>query len=443
MAYASTLDVVRLTGIGVEVVDENVGTGDNSETDFDLDNDNVIASSYSLYYGASGSNSMTDLTETTHYTLDKDSGRILLTAAGVTELGTSVLYAKYIHSPKMSDTVINSFLDKADEEVDRLTGRYWGAATARTEFFDGRRTFKYPTTNEPYFRDWDQPDTVNVRGNVTEVSHVYFLSKGDTFSVVKSDDGGSFTDNTDEANSVAGTAFDVFASTPANADKIYFGNDLKFYGITSRLLPVGVDSGSTNIVWEYWNGTWNTITPSENVSSASDFMANGRITFAVDDMADWVTTAVDSSDSLYFLRAVATAADYSTAPKAVHFALDQDSVVSEEIPLSEIDWDGTGRITFVNKRIPDGNRVVKVIYREGESSTNVLITELASLLIGLRIYANITGGSYDDKTTFSLGRKSVSIGEVYVNVREVVTQFKNRIDDLVKRMGKKTSISVI
>ena len=78
MVLTTTLRVVQRAGIGIQRVDENVGTGDNNETDYDLDKTKIIAGSYSLYHAPSGSNDMTGLTETTQYTLDKDSGRIVL-----------------------------------------------------------------------------------------------------------------------------------------------------------------------------------------------------------------------------------------------------------------------------------------------------------------------------------------------------------------------------
>ena len=96
MAYTTTLSAIRTMGIGVEVQNETLGTGDNLEDSFDLANGNVVASSYTVEYGASGSNDLTELTETTHYTIDKDAGSLLLTSAGVTALSTNVFI---IHSP--------------------------------------------------------------------------------------------------------------------------------------------------------------------------------------------------------------------------------------------------------------------------------------------------------------------------------------------------------
>jgi hypothetical protein len=442
--YTDSESVVALTGVGVNVVDENVGTGDSSETDFDLDNDNIIDGTYTLYYGASGSNSMTDLVEGTDYSLDKDSGRILLTSTGVTTLGTNVLYAKYVYSPKITNSELVNLLEATDEEIDRMTGRTWGTPETKTEFFDGRERFTYPTTDEPYARDWDEPDFVQLKGNVTEINYVYFLTKGATFSKVYSDDGGSYTDNTSETNSLDGTAFNVFAATPADDDAIYFSTPYRFYGMTFRLGTAGVDSGSTSITWQYYNGSaWSTFTPTAHTTGADKFTASGKISWEPSDMDDWSKTSVNSSSDYYYIRAVATTADYSTAPTMVFAGLDNESVVQKEIAPQYYDLSDYGRLTFVQDRVPNGNRIVKVIYKHGETSTNPLIKELASLLTGIKIYAKITGGSYDDLTSYTIGRKTASVGEVYVNVAEVVKQYRARVKEIMAQLGQRVDIVAI
>jgi hypothetical protein len=178
MAYATNLQFAERSGLGIRVVDENVGTGDNSTTSFDLDNDNIISGSYTLQHAPSDSNSMVALTETTHYTLDKESGRIVLTADGVTALGTDILYATYWYIENFSDSVITDLLSVADDEVDKLTGRSWGTSTSITEYHNGRKTSEYPTTDRPYDTDWDQPDFIMLKKwPVTKVDNVLLLSE--------------------------------------------------------------------------------------------------------------------------------------------------------------------------------------------------------------------------------------------------------------------------
>jgi hypothetical protein len=296
--YTDAKNMVIFGGFGVLVVDESLGTGDGTELDYDLKNGNVIDDSYSLYYGASGSNSMTDLVEGTHYSIDLDAGRILLTSSGATELGTNVLYAKYIHSPKISNSFLNQFIPQIQAEVDAITGNTWGEATTYTEYFDGRRTSEYPTTDAPFATDWDEPDFI----------------------------------------------------------------ELKYKGI-------------------------NSIT------------------------------------SLQFLDKTGTATDTLTS--------------------SDYTFDPNGTVTLYSKRIPNGTRNVKVVYVQGYSTINPLITKLASAIGGVMIAANITGGSYDDVTRFSMGRKDVSIGEVYVNVAEVVKQFERIKEQVLDAIGRKNDLFVI
>ena len=75
LKYATTLQFASVLGIKKDVPSWNnserpepelVGTGDASTLIFYLKHKNIIASSYTIYYGADFS-SMTALTETTHY----------------------------------------------------------------------------------------------------------------------------------------------------------------------------------------------------------------------------------------------------------------------------------------------------------------------------------------------------------------------------------------
>ncbi len=124
---------------------EAVGTGNNSKTGFWLDQKNIVLASYTLYANAVA------MTETTDYTLDKTTGEITLTSAGVTKLSTNALTAKYRYFDNgMSDAYLTSVLERADKKVDNSTN---------TTFTDGTATNPtYPSETEiqpspGYFRD--------------------------------------------------------------------------------------------------------------------------------------------------------------------------------------------------------------------------------------------------------------------------------------------------
>ena len=131
--------------VGATPTNEAVGTGDDSETQFYLDQKNIVASSYTLYANAVA------MTETTHYTLDKDTGEITLTSDGVTLLSTNDLTAKYRYFEiGMSDSYLTRVLERAERKVDNETN---------TTFTDGTATNPtYPIETEVqsspgYFRN--------------------------------------------------------------------------------------------------------------------------------------------------------------------------------------------------------------------------------------------------------------------------------------------------
>lgn len=167
--YATTLELNDFMGMTKQFPDplvvgearnrENVGTGDNSETIFWLDNAFVIADTYTLEYGASEA-SLTTLTETTHYTIDKDLGKITLTASGVTALGTNIMYASYSYNCLgIKDSVLADSIQRASTKLNNLTNNLfvdtsqtppaWGSAVDETHDGRGIRDLNYFLKNIP------------------------------------------------------------------------------------------------------------------------------------------------------------------------------------------------------------------------------------------------------------------------------------------------------
>lgn len=291
--YCTTLQIIRAAGIGVEVFLENLGTGDGSETSYDLNNGNVVAGSYAIKYGASGSNQLNTLTEDSDYTIDEDGGGVLLTSAGVTKVDGSVIYGSYVYSPKQSDTLLNTYLDPASREVEKLTSNYWGDETTAYEYFDGYDS-GYPQTDEPF-------------GNQIE-DYPEFM--------------------------------------------------LRYKGVAS-------------------------ITSIELLDRQGD----------VDSTLESTEYRIITDDDM------------------------QESRV------------------LVNRTIPNGKANVKITYVHGYDEVPTLIQELAALVGGIMALVNISGGSYKDPSTYSLGRKSISLGQIYVNIESSIKAMQRRIDEITERYG--------
>jgi len=123
LKYITTLQFARSLGlrnmipswdIGDDThANEAVGTGTGSKSQFFLDQKNIIAGTYTLYANAVA------MTETTHYSLDLETGEIILTSDGITMLSTNALTAKYEYfNIGMSDAYITEVLERAEKEVD-------------------------------------------------------------------------------------------------------------------------------------------------------------------------------------------------------------------------------------------------------------------------------------------------------------------------------------
>jgi len=117
---------------------EVVGLGNDSTTRFYVDNSCVLSNTYMLYYGATEASALSHpLTETTHYSLDMDSGIIILTPAGVTLVGTNNIYAAYsFNTVGLSDSDLQSALNKAASYVDKKINGHFTDGTATTPDYE-------------------------------------------------------------------------------------------------------------------------------------------------------------------------------------------------------------------------------------------------------------------------------------------------------------------
>lgn len=285
----TTLDLIETSGLGIYVENKSLGTGNGSTDSYSLANGNVVSGSYSLEYGDVDSNDLTALTETTDYTIDKNSGDILLKASGISAINGKVLYATYIYSPKANDEVLQSWADEGWNEMELFTGNYWGAPKDSTEIQDGRESPRYPTTDEPYARDYDEEDEIQLKYK--------------------------------QVNTV---------------------DEIKFVKGSQDLLTLTSDQYS---------------------------------------------------------------------------------------------FDSNGRIVLLNVTLPVGKRSVSITYNHGYDPIDPNAKKLATLFSAIIAFANVTGGSYDDVTSFTLGRKQISIGEVYVNVDQAVKQFNDQKNVLLRKLG--------
>lgn len=98
-----------------------------------LDHDKVIDGTLVLSYGASAA-STTTLTLTTDYTIDLDKGKITITSAGATAIGSDKVYAEYYQyssidgRPGARDSVVSTLIDRAVAHFDKEMNRSYQAS---------------------------------------------------------------------------------------------------------------------------------------------------------------------------------------------------------------------------------------------------------------------------------------------------------------------------
>jgi len=129
--YASTVQFAQALGIsravpewaaGTTPAKEEVGTGNGTNDTFYLDYKNVLYGATKLYTGGATEASCTTLlSETTHYVLELESGKITLTSAGVTLVSTHKIFASYSYvDPQynLSNEYLADVLVRVEEQID-------------------------------------------------------------------------------------------------------------------------------------------------------------------------------------------------------------------------------------------------------------------------------------------------------------------------------------
>ena len=127
ITYCSVQDVMDSLNYTKEVPDydnqsyiKETATG-TTATGYFLAHNKVITSSYVFYHGTTEATSTVNpLTETTHYTFDKDKGFLTLTAAGVTAVGTDNVYAAYKWNSYFKDSQVKDIITGMTDRIDSI-----------------------------------------------------------------------------------------------------------------------------------------------------------------------------------------------------------------------------------------------------------------------------------------------------------------------------------
>jgi len=134
MSYCTVLDVVKLSGIGTQIINESVGTGDGITTSFSLDNQNVVENSETVYVAG------TAKTRNENYTINFNTGAIVFLTGSIPSSGQAITaHYKYLpDSIDITNSDMEDFIDDADAEIENWTGKKFTDSNSYIEYFEGR-----------------------------------------------------------------------------------------------------------------------------------------------------------------------------------------------------------------------------------------------------------------------------------------------------------------
>ena len=126
--------------------------------------------------------------------------------------------------------------------------------------------------------------------------------------------------------------------------------------------------------------------------------------------------------------------------------LDDDLTVDETLTENEdYQWWDYGKIQLITSSIPKGvgKKKVKIIYTYGYTSVPRIVKKLSATITAIMIFVTLTGGSFDEITSYTLGPKSVAVGEPYMNMREAVKRLDEEKMRLLNQVGREIRQVVI
>lgn len=339
-----------------------------------------------------------------------------------------------LSSNEVSTDDIDLFIVEADAWIDAYTRKTYNSPSSYTDYFsvnesdwnirprDGGQlvsTVPFDISKDNFFLR---------HGRVTKISNVWGLNKSSTVNVYSYDSAsGTYTDNSEEANSVSGTPFQMVS---VEDDILYVGLPYKFLAITNVLFTLGTDGV---IVTEYYNGSsWTTITVTEDTANAKHFLASGKLSW--DLPKNWELTTINNLEAFWVRFRVTT--DFTVKPTMTNAYLDYNTVISREFNHNEFTWNDKGKLLFRTFAFAPDMQVVRIDYFAGEDSVPTLIKELSGTIAGIKALVNRIGASFDDVTGSEVGDIRIQKGEQWTGFDQTIKQLKAKKKELLDHIGR-------
>lgn len=233
--------------------------------------------------------------------------RIVCDTANTTNL---ISYIRISTTSTLSAQTTNLYpLDTVSVEITNLTEGTQGLVIGSGGIEDGQVIVsEYANSNGKVVGTFSgiTPQNVIVRAR----------NSGIINAAIMEDNGTGYIDYTNEARDFTGSNdVNLLPASIATNDAFYFGGLAKFGKIRIKISTAGT---TYTLAWEYYNGTWTSLTVTDPSNSFKN--STGLYDISFTKPSDWATTSVNSQGPYYYVRARVTSGG-GTQPKAEHINL--------------------------------------------------------------------------------------------------------------------------
>lgn len=172
----------------------------------------------------------------------------------------------------------------------------------------------------------------------------------------------------------------------------------------------------------------------------------GRTFYNEQEVTEWIDTiSTHSDESVRNREHYQIFLKYRPVQKIDSIELYSRKILDREILPDEYYFDPKiGMITLIKGYFPNQKQSVKVTYKYGYPQVPRNIKHLCTAMSALRILTEQVGTTYDDVTSYTLPTGvSVMIGQPYMNMTKAIEILRKEIDDLLSRIGRYRSNSVV
>jgi hypothetical protein len=126
--------------------------------------------------------------------------------------------------------------------------------------------------------------------------------------------------------------------------------------------------------------------------------------------------------------------------------LDDDGTVSDTlVENTDFHYWSSGKIQLIGNTIPVGlgKKKVKVVYTYGTTSVPRNVKTLSAALTGIMVLCGMTGGSFHDIKSFTLGPKTVAFEDTNITLSKCLEKLENIRDRILDELGRELRQTVV